>query len=238
MSDRRVRLVVPLVVVTGVAAAATGAHFGHQAALETSVSAAPAPGGALAPAPGEEAPPAPATDTLGLVSIEYRLNRLPQSASNQIAIWIEDADGGYVRTLFATSFTANGGYTRRPMSLPLWRETARWESAPEAEVESASRPAQDSGRHTVHWDGTDREGRAVPAGAYTYRVEGNLRWENRVLFTGSITVGGEPDSSRAEAEYLPASAAAESDLVEEVTAVFAPGEPMDPADVTTYTRGS
>jgi hypothetical protein len=184
-------------------------------------------------------PAAPAAEAgLGLVRITYRLHRLPQIASNQIAVWIEDANGGYVRTLFATSFTANGGYVRRPESLVEWRTTAEWESAPPEEVESVSRPAQDGGVHTLYWDGTDRTGRAVPAGDYTYHVEGNTYWENRVLFTGTITLGEEPHTSSAEHEYLPAAAEQDGVLVEDVTAEFSPGEPLDPSVLTTYTRGS
>ncbi|RCV50132.1 DUF2271 domain-containing protein [Marinitenerispora sediminis] len=236
MPDRRIRVVVPLVVVTGVATVAAGAHFGYQVADRPPMSVAAGP----SPAPGDAEPgaPVPAADTLGLVAVSYQLNRLPQLASNQIAIWIEDEDGEYVRTLFATSFTANGGYARRPMSLSLWRETSGWESASQAEVESASRPAQPSGRHTVYWDGADRDGRPVPAGRYTYRIEGNIRWENRVLHSGTITVGDQPDSSSAQVEYLPAGAAREGELLADVGAVFTPGETLDPAVLTTFTQGS
>jgi hypothetical protein len=231
MPDRSIRLVVPIVVISGVAAAATGAELLYGRPATPPAVAAPAPG---RPVPAEER----AAETLGLVRVDYRLTRLPQHASNQLAVWIEDADGRYVRTLFATSYTANGGYARRPMSLPLWREKASWEAATEAEVQSASRPAQESGAHSLYWDGTDRNGRPVPAGTYLYRVEGNLLWENRVLFTGSITLGEAADSSAARAEYLPEAARAEGEMIADVRAAFLPGEPLDPALVTTFTRGS
>ncbi|MCF6473050.1 DUF2271 domain-containing protein [Nonomuraea sp. MG754425] len=233
MPDKSIRLVVPIVVISGVAAAATGAEllYGHPAD--------PPPAAATTVTPARPSPPPePAAATLGLVRVDYRLTRLSQLASNQLAVWIEDADGGYVRTLFATSYTANGGYVRRPMSLPLWRERANWERATEAEVRSASRPAQDSGAHSLYWDGTDHQGRPVPAGTYVYRVEGNLLWENRVLFTGSITLGDTADSSTAGVEYLPDAARAEGEMIAEVRAAFLPGEPLDPATVTTFTRGS
>jgi hypothetical protein len=232
MPDRASRLIVPVVVLTGVAVTATGTYLQQL----------PDPPAVAAErerhVPATTATLAPTAESLGLVSVSYQLNRLDTHASNQIAVWIEDESGAYVRTLFATSFTAEGGYDRRPESLPLWRETAGWESASDEERESASRPAQDSGRHTLYWDGTDSNGTPVKPGRYTYRVEGNVYWEARVLFTGTIEVGTEPSTSQATVEFLPAEAGDEPEMVADVGASFAPGEPLDPDDVTTYTRGS
>ncbi|MBL1066449.1 DUF2271 domain-containing protein [Streptomyces sp. 7-21] len=232
MTDRTSRLIVPVVVITGVAATAGGTY------LYQRLPDAPAATAEERPAPVTRQTMAPQAESLGLVRITYQLHRIPTHASNQIAVWIEDADGAYVTTLFATSFTANGGWDRRPESLPLWRQTSGWESATEEEVRAASRPAQDSGRHTLYWDGTDRNGNPVRPGTYTYRIEGNLLWEDRVLFTGTIQLGSEPDASQAEAVYLPRSAREHPTMVEDVGASFTPGEPLDPDDVTTYTRGS
>ncbi|MFC4563947.1 DUF2271 domain-containing protein [Nocardiopsis mangrovi] len=245
MSDRSIRMVVPLVVVTGVATVSTGTYFLHREPVEAVAFApqgqaapqAPAQSEGPGPSPGESAQE-PAAAGLGLVRVNYRLHRLPQLASNQIAVWIEDAGGTYIRTLFATSFTANGGYVRRPESLVEWRAAAQWESAPQDEVESASRPAQDSGDQTLYWDGTDRTGRPVPPGDYVYRIEGNTSWENRIMFTGTITLGEEPSSSAAEQEFLPAAAERDGTMVEDVGAEFSPGEPLDPAVLTAFTRGS
>ncbi|TDC25984.1 DUF2271 domain-containing protein [Streptomyces sp. 8K308] len=233
MPDRTSRVIVPLVVISGVAATATGAYL-HQLPDPPAATAA----AAERPAPATTALLPPTAESLGLVRISYRLHRIPTHASNQIAVWIEDADGAYVRTLFATSFTANGGYDRRPESLSQWRETSGWEQASEEEIRSASRPAQDSGEHTLYWDGTDANGVPVRPGRYTYRIEGNVLWEKRVLHTGTIELGTAPSTSRAEVAYLPDAARDEPVLVEDVRASFTPGEPLDPDTVTTYTRGS
>ncbi|MEV0821826.1 DUF2271 domain-containing protein [Nonomuraea rubra] len=225
MSERTSRLIVPIVVITGVATAATAAYLAYR------------------PEPPPASPAGltwsvPVTGRLGLVRIDYQLNRLPRLASNQLAIWIEDARGRYVRTLFATSFTANGGFERRPMSLPLWRQASGWESATDSEVKAASRPAQESGRQSVYWDTTDRSGKPVPPGSYTYRVEGNVVWEKRVLFTGSIEVGDTPHASLARVEFLPADTGQEPALVADVRAGYSPGQPLPAGAVTTFTRGS
>jgi hypothetical protein len=223
--DRTTRLTIPIVVVTGVAAVGVGVGWSEPAA--------PLP----VPTP---APPAAVSSvpSLGLVRIGYRLERQRGHASNQVAVWVEDAAGRHVRTLFATSFTAEGGYVRRPMSLPAWRESARWEQASDELVEAVARPAQDSGTHSLYWDGLDSSGAPVAPGTYRFLVEGNLRWENRVLFTGTVTVGSDRSVGEASAEYSPPGAEAHAGMLADVHAEFLPGERMRPDMVTTYTRGS
>lgn len=176
----------------------------------------------------------------GLVSIHYEFHRLSRLASNQMAIWIEDEQGGYVKTLFVTSFAANGGYRARPEVLPEWRRAADWEHASAAEVKSVSRPAPQSGGMTVFWDGTDRNGKPVRPGTYTYKIEGNIEWSNRVLYSGKIKIGTEKATSTAVAGYTPAEAEQKGVLIDHVTADFSPGEVLDAAKqpVTTQTRGS
>ncbi|WP_141433394.1 DUF2271 domain-containing protein [Bacillus sp. 03113] len=179
-------------------------------------------------------------NTLGLVSINYNLHHLSRLASNQIAIWIEDEQGNYVKSLFATSFTANGGYEKRPESLPEWRKAANWEKAPKELVNKVSHPQQEAGDHTVYWDCTDDSGSSVPNGIYVFKIEGNIEWENRVIYSGKINIGDEKSKSSASAAYIPASAKEKGTLVEHVSADFLPGETMvaSKEEVTTQSRGS
>ena len=57
-------------------------------------------------------------------------------ASSQYAIWIEDAAGRLVRTLYATSSTAKGGYEYRKDALPLWVSKAKPQTIPSAQVDA------------------------------------------------------------------------------------------------------
>lgn len=192
-----------------------------------------------------QATPAPAApveqkNTPGLVKINYTLHHLSRLASNQLAVWIEDEQGSYVKTLFATSFTANGGYKKRPESLVEWRKAADWENASKDVVESVSRPEQKEGDHSIYWDGTNESGKLVQQGTYVYKIEGNIEWENRVVYSGKIVIGGSKNTTNASAAYVPEGAEKKGTLVEKVTADFLPGEKMDSAkaEVVTQTRGS
>lgn len=184
--------------------------------------------------------PAVQENTAGVVSINYRLHHLSRLASNQLAIWIEDERGSFVKTLFATSFTANGGYVNRPESLPEWRKAADWNNASQDVIKRVSRPEQGDGNHSVYWDGTNEAGKRVQPGTYIYKIEGNIEWNNRVIYTGKIAIGGKENTTNASAAYFPKGAEEKGTLVEQVTASFLPGETIDPAktEVITQTRGS
>ncbi|WP_010630751.1 DUF2271 domain-containing protein [Sporolactobacillus vineae] len=180
--------------------------------------------GSQAAAAGSGKTPVPQVKTLGLVAIHYHLYHLNQLASNQIAIWIEDEAGHYVTTLRASSFTAGGGYRMRPEALPDWRKTADWSHASTKQVGKVRMAEQPAGEHVVYWDGTDSGGKAVKSGTYFYKIEGNIYWENRVIFTGKITLGKKQENSTARAHYIPSDAASKGKLLADVHAAFDPGK--------------
>lgn len=160
--------------------------------------------------------------TSGTVTISYDLYRMPTIASNQMAVWIEDGGGKFVKTLYVTWFTGKGGYERRPDCLPLWRKAAGVDGPPTTEVDAVTRATQHPGRRSLVWDCTDAAGRPVAPGRYIYKVEGTIFWAKEILWTGEITVGERSAASRAVAGYLPPDAPGGDPMIAEVTAAFTP----------------
>jgi hypothetical protein len=158
----------------------------------------------------------------GTVTISYDLHRIPTIASNQLAVWIETADGAFVKTLYVSRFTGRGGYERRPECLPLWRKAAGVEGPPTADVDAVTQATQQPGRQSLAWDCTDAAGNPVAPGKYVYKLEGTLYWAKAVLWTGEIRVGATPASSRAIASYTSPEAQSGDQLVADVVASFKP----------------
>jgi hypothetical protein len=172
----------------------------------------------------------------GTVTISYVLDRIPAIASNQIAVWIEDEDGNYIKTLFATKFSAEGGFRKRTDTLPEWVEKSGWNNAAPEEIDAVSGATPHSGTITVVWDLTDKDGKQVSAGTYIYKIEGIIYWKNRVVWEGRINVrAGEENTSLATPTYFPPEAAKaviperggteqiiENGLVRQVKAVYTP----------------
>ena len=157
--------------------------------------------GSAAMAAGNAAPPESRQDADRGAEVSFDFARRGGSASNQFAVWIEDAGGRYVRTLYATQWTARGGWRRREMSLPLWVGQSGLAGRSRAHVDAFAGATPRAGPVRFAWDGRDYAGQAVPAGEYRVFVEGSLRWENRVLYTAAIMLG-EAGQASAAAEFF------------------------------------
>ena len=137
----------------------------------------------------------------GEVIISFVYTRQSGAASNQHAVWIEDMDGGLVKSLFASRWTAEGGYVTRPDSIVIWATRAGLASMTSAEVDAVSGATPRTGPQSYVWDLTDTNGDTVMQGDYMIFVEGTLRWKNLVLYSGVITIGNESVTIQADPEF-------------------------------------
>lgn len=147
---------------------------------------------------GCAAPAAPQRES-DIVKISFDFEKQQGYASNQFAVWVEDMDGNLVKTLFATKFTANGGYEKRADAIPVWVERSGLAKGADADAVSGATPK--SGPVSFVWDLTDESGARVADGTYKFFVEGTLRWKNQALYTGEITLNGGAATASATAEY-------------------------------------
>ena len=139
----------------------------------------------------------------GEVVVTFDFKRQSGSASNQYAIWVEDTNGNYINTIFATKWTAEGGFKNRPDAVAAWVEKSDIPSMPDYYVDAVSGATpRASGSLSYAWNLRDINGDKVSPGEYKILVEGTLRWKNHVLFTGEITIGDAPVTIRADAEYF------------------------------------
>ena len=124
------------------------------------------------------------------VIISYTWSRIPTHGSNQLAVWIENAAGNHIRTLFATRYTAKGGYLRRPLSLAEWTSKFNLKNASAAEVDAVSGATPQSGKQTLTWDGKDKAGKMLAAGTYVVRMEANIHDADKMFYRAEIKIGG------------------------------------------------
>jgi hypothetical protein len=110
-------------------------------------------------------------------------------------------NGQLIKTLYATRYTANGGYKDRSDSIALWVEKSGLASMPKSEVDAISGATPKAGNLSYTWDLTNAEGKVVSPGEYKFIIEGTLRWKNYVLYSGVIDIGGAAATVSADTEF-------------------------------------
>jgi hypothetical protein len=133
--------------------------------------------------------------------LSFSFTRLSGSASNQFAVWVEDSQGRFVKTLYATRYTANGGWKRRETSIPIWVRKSGLSNLTNAQIDAVTGATPRTGILTYTWDGTDSHGASVSAGDYFLFLEGTLRWENQVLYKAPIRFGSGAAAATVSVEY-------------------------------------
>ena len=82
----------------------------------------------------------------------------------QTAIWVEDSDGKFVKTIYVSGFS---GFAReKQVNLPDWAKSSKF-----TDVDAVTGASIDVGQHIYTWDLTNAEGKKVPSGEYTLNVE-------------------------------------------------------------------
>jgi len=148
------------------------------------------------------------SETEKRLEITFSYNKQRMIASSQYAFWIEDMDGNYIDTIYVTQWTAKGGFSYRPHSIPLWVSVAEPGVMSSGEIDAISGATPSSGDYKLVWNFVDRNGTLLSGTQYRYFIEGTMNNEDNVLFSGTISIGEEawedfpaPEFSIPDSEY-------------------------------------
>ena len=152
----------------------------------------------------------------GSLELSFQYNKQPGPGSNQYAVWIENAEGQVVKTLFVTEFTAKGrsrdgskpqrGYTYRTSCVPTWVKHVGADNLTDEQMDAftGATPAE-SGVQTFTWDFTDQAGAPVAKGTYRFYVEATYNGASVVTHTGTVAYGAAAADLPVEVSYTAAS---------------------------------
>jgi hypothetical protein len=102
------------------------------------------------------------------------------------AIWLEDANGKLVRTLYVSQELSDKEYKMGNVC-PDWVAQARWEQAPKDEVAAVTAPTPTVGTGGFHFDLANL---GLAPGTYGFRFQMHISEDYNVLYRGPVTVGG------------------------------------------------
>jgi tetratricopeptide (TPR) repeat protein len=98
-----------------------------------------------------------------LVTIDFVLG-FQDELEPQTAVWIEDANGQFVKTIYVSGFA--GHVKERQITLPVWGQVSGF-----ADADAVTGASIDVGHHVFVWDLKDAVGTKVPHGTYAVKVE-------------------------------------------------------------------
>jgi len=138
------------------------------------------------------------------VQVQFHLG-FQDELEPQAALWIEDADGRFVKTLYVSGFS--GFAKEKQVVLPEFAERTKFET------DGNTGASVDWGKNSYDWDLTGPSGKRVKSGAYTVVLEvswwPSMRYETA---EAKIRVGGkasetavsrEPLIPRLRVQYMP-----------------------------------
>jgi hypothetical protein len=123
------------------------------------------------------------------VNITYNWHKIPGHGSNQLAVWVEDEKGNYICTIYATKFTATGGYKYRQVSLSEWTSKSNLKGLSKEEIDGLTGATQPAGKQTLVWNCKDSTRKMVPNGTYVIRMEANIHDADKMFYCGKIVIG-------------------------------------------------
>ncbi|MCR4860432.1 MAG: DUF2271 domain-containing protein [Bacteroidales bacterium] len=148
----------------------------------------------------------------GSLEISFNYTKQAGPGSNQYAVWIENAQGQVVKTLFVTEFSSKGrsrdgskparGYTYRTSCVPTWVKHVDAENLTDEQMDAftGATPAE-SGVQTFAWDFTDQAGKMVPKGTYRFYVEATYNGASVVTHCGEVGFGAPAADLPVETSY-------------------------------------
>lgn len=98
-----------------------------------------------------------------LVTIDFVLGFQDELAP-QTAIWIEDREGGFIKTVYVSGFA---GYVKeQQITLPIWANSSNF-----VDADGVTGASIDIGHHVHVWDIEDHQGKQVKPGQYVVKIE-------------------------------------------------------------------
>ena len=139
------------------------------------------------------------------IEISFLYSKVSGFSSNQYAIWVENENGDYIKTIYVTKFTATKGWKTRPEAIPVWVKKSNISKIGKKQVDLISGATPKTGEQKYYWDFTDNNGKAVTDGKYTIVFEatfdGNSKDPSEVQYKAIIDKGKTIEILKNGAEY-------------------------------------
>jgi hypothetical protein len=137
----------------------------------------------------------------GSLEIQFNFNKPAgnMEPSYQIAIWLEDLNGLYIKSLLVSEYLSYGGYNDSTIC-PMWRKKADWDNVSDEEFNAVTQATPDVSFNSIQINCKEFE---IVPGKYKYLVQAHIQERYNIAYTGEIELGQNPAEHSANVAYYP-----------------------------------
>lgn len=136
------------------------------------------------------------------------------------AIWLEDASGKMVKTLYVSQELSDTQYKVGDYC-PDWVNKAQWEKAPKTEVAAVTAPTPSVGAGELRFD---LAALGIAPGTYGFRFQVHVTEQYNVLYRGEVIVGGPGGDVKLETAFGPGKLDSTEQFVRDVEVRYLTGK--------------
>ena len=135
-----------------------------------------------------------------ILDVSFQLTEMEDyPRSDQLVIWLEKADGTFVKTLFVSEYLSYGGYNH-PEICPDWSTKTNWEESSQEEFDAVTTATPSIGLVNLELMCTSE---VVPKGEYIIFIEVHLTTDYNELYSGPVKVSGRKFNNTLTVSYKP-----------------------------------
>jgi hypothetical protein len=155
----------------------------------------------------------------GRLTISYQLRAADSLVpSFQTAIWLEDLEGNYLKSVLVSEYLSYGGYNDTTICTN-WIKKAGWDSVSLETFDAVTVATPPVGENSLEIDCRTAN---LAVGRYRFCVQTHIIEEYNIMCSGVIDIGDMESERRGEPEYLPARHPDADRVLENVKATYKP----------------
>lgn len=155
----------------------------------------------------------------GTLTIYYELNKpeiIVIVPSYQTVVWLENENGGHVKTLFISDYLSYGGYSKSEICSD-WSQIEDWDKVGRDVLDAVTAATPAVGQNVLK---IKLKTYNLPSGVYRYCVQTHVIEGYNILYRGQIRIGEKNDASSAKVTYTPGKYPKAGDVLGNVKAEY------------------
>ena len=157
--------------------------------------------------------------SVGQLEITFAFNKPADESvepSYQLAVWLEDVEGNYIKTLQLAEYLSIGGYNDTTIC-SNWIKKAVWDTVSIETADAVTKATPPIGLDTLLFEIDLQE---LKPSVYQYCLQAHIIEDYNIQFTGKINIGTQSDENVATVSFSPTPYKDAENIISDVKAKY------------------